>query len=836
MSKKLLIVESPTKAKTIKKFLDSKYEITSCVGHIRDLPQSAKDIPEKYKKKPWANLGVNTDNKFEPIYCIPKDKDKVIKQIKSKLKEADELYLATDEDREGESISWHLVQVLKPKIKVKRMIFHEITKSAIKEALVNTRDIDDNLVKAQEARRILDRLVGYTISPLLWKKLAYGLSAGRVQSVAVKILTAREMERINFVPAKYGSGTATFVVKNKKYQAKLKSVPGKNVAVGTDFSPTTGKLNNKKVVVLDKKIFSKIESSKNKPWEVSKVNEKQITKKPPPPFITSTLQQVASRRFSWSASKVMKVAQSLYEQGFITYMRTDSTSISKDAIKKARGIIEKFGKEYLPSSPNVYKQKSKSAQEAHEAIRPAGDFIHPDKITKNLPAKSNGEPKLYELIWKRTLASQMTNSIQKQVSLEIKPKGTDYTFVLSGTTIEFDGFLKLYNDENYETTVLPKLKVGENLKCADLEYKEHETKPPFRYSEAMLIQTMEKEGIGRPSTYAPTISNIIQRGYVTKDKTSLIPTFKAMMVSKLLTKYFPEYVDLSFTSKMEEDLDRIAAGKLNHVDYLDSIYSGKSGLKDKVLKKEKLIDPSESRTFLIEKLKKYEFKIGRFGTYACTKQGKEEVKINLPDDLAPSAVDEKLLLEFFKGKENNKIGVDKETGLTIYALSGKYGPYLQLGENDKKPKRISIPEELDPSSITLKQATFLLSLPSKLGVLKKNVDTPSVEVMLGISRFGVYVACDGEYRSVPKNVSIFDVDLKLASDLLKQEKRSWKKKSNAIDLGPYPKTKSNIFVHNGKYGPYIKFKNKNYSIKKDLKPEEVQLSDALEIIDSSKRK
>lgn len=835
MSKKLLIVESPTKAKTIKKFLNSKYAVTSCVGHIRDLPQSAKDIPEKYKKKPWANLGVNTDNSFEPIYCIPKGKDKIIKQIKAKLKEADELYLATDEDREGESISWHLIEVLKPKIKVKRMIFHEITKSAINEALANTRNIDENLVKAQEARRILDRLVGYTISPILWKKLAYGLSAGRVQSVAVKILVAREMERINFKQAKYGSGTAIFKVKNKNYEARLKSIPGssstssKNIALGTDFDPTTGKLKNNKVVVLDKKQFAKLENLKEGAWTVSKVNEKKITKKPAPPFITSTLQQVASRKFSWGASKVMKVAQSLYEQGFITYMRTDSISMSKDAIKETRSIISKIGKKYLPASANIYKQKSKSAQEAHEAIRPAGKFIHPDKIS--LSAKSTDESKLYDLIWKRAVASQMTNSIQKQVSLEIKPNKTNYTFVLSGTIIEFDGFLKLYNDENFETAVLPDLKVGDELKCSKLEFKEHETKPPFRFSEAMLIQTMEKEGIGRPSTYAPTISNIIQRGYVTKDKTSLIPTFKAMMVSKLLTKYFPEYVDLGFTSKMEGALDKIAEGKLNYIDYLDSIYSGKNGLKNKVLQKEELIDPAESRTFLIDKLKKYEFKIGRFGTYVSTKKGKDEVKINLPDDLAPSAVDEKVLLEFFKGKENNKIGINEENGLNIYSLNGKYGPYLQLGENDKKPKRISIPKELEPSDITLKQAKFLLSLPLKLGLKGKKND-----VTLGISRFGVYVACDGEYRSVPKDTSIFDVDLKFAIKLLEQEKKSWKKKSNAIDLGPYPKTKSNIFVHNGKYGPYIKFKNKNYSIKKDIKPEEVKLKDAVEIIDLSKNK
>ena len=829
--KKLLIVESPTKAKTIKKFLDSKYNVTSCVGHIRDLPQSAKDIPEKYKKKPWANLGVDTDNNFEPIYCVPKDKDKVIKQIKTKLKEASELYLATDEDREGESISWHLVQVLKPKIKVKRMIFHEITKGAIKEALANTRKIDEDLVKAQEARRILDRLVGYTISPLLWKKLAYGLSAGRVQSVAVKILVSREKERINFVQAKYGSGTATFAVKNKKYEAKLKSIPVKNVikniALGTDFSPTTGKLKSNKVVVLDKKQFSKIEGLKTKPWIIAKVNEKKITKKPAPPFITSTLQQVASRRFAWSASKVMKVAQSLYEQGFITYMRTDSIAMSKDATKEARSIIAKIGKKYLPASANVYKQKSKSAQEAHEAIRPAGKFVHPDKIS--LPAKSSDETRLYDLIWKRAVASQMTNSIQKQVSIEVKPKNTDYTFVLSGTIIEFDGFLKLYNDESVEAVVLPNLKVGDTVQCSKLEYKEHETKPPFRFSEAMLIQTMEKEGIGRPSTYAPTISNIIHRGYVTKDKTSLIPTFKAMMVSNLLSKYFPEYVDMSFTSKMEEDLDKIAAGKLNHIDYLNGIYSGKEGLKNKVLKKEKLIDPSESRTFVIDKLKKYEFKIGRFGTYVTTKQGKEEIKINLPDDLAPSAVDEELLLAFSKGKESNTLGVDKETGLNIYSLSGKYGPYLQLGENNNNPKRISIPKELDPSMVTLKQAQYLLSLPLKLGVKDKKHD-----VILGISRFGVYVSSDGEYRSVSKDVSVFDVDLKLALKLLKEEKKSWKKKSNAIDLGVYPKTKYNIFIHSGKYGPYIKFKKKNYSIKKDIKPEKMTLKDAIEIIDKGK--
>ena len=828
VSKKVLIVESPTKAKTIKKFLDKNYVVTSCVGHIRDLPNSAKDIPAKYKKEPWANLGVNIKNNFEPIYCIPESKNKIIKQIKSLLKDAKELYLATDEDREGESISWHLIEVLKPKVKVKRMIFHEITKSAIQKALLNTRSIDENLVKAQEARRILDRLVGYTISPLLWKKLAYGFSAGRVQSVAVKMLVDREKDRIKFIPSSYGSALATFLVNNQKYEAKLKSVPDKTIAIGTDFSGTTGKLKTKKTCVLDKKLFEKIQKLKSKTWEVTKINAKKITKKPKPPFVTSTLQQSASRQFAWSVTKVMKVAQNLYEQGFITYMRTDSVFISDTAVKTARKLISKIGTKYLPTKPNTYKQKSKSAQEAHEAIRPAGNFAHPDKA--NLQGDNR---KLYELIWKRTLASQMTNSLQKQVSLEIQSDGLDYTFVLSGTIIEFDGFLKLYNEEVSETITLPNVKVGQKIKCANIEYKQHETKPPYRYSEAMLIQTMEKEGIGRPSTYAPTISNIINRGYVIKDKTSLVPTFRAMIVCKLLTKYFPKYVDSDFTSVMEESLDKIASGKLNHINYLKSIYLGQSGLQNEVNKQEKLIDPKKSRTLLIDKLKNYEFKIGRYGTYACTQVGKEEVKINLPDDLAPSDVNKELLSKLLN-KSDSKLGVDKESGLDVLVMDGRYGPYLQLGnkddlDKDQKPKRTSIPDPIDPDSITLKQAIFLLNLPHKLGVNSKKQ-----EVKVGISRFGVYVTCDGDYRSVPKEHSIFDVDLKLAITLLNKEKKSSWGKKPGVDLGVYPGTKESIKVYKGKYGHYLKFKNKNFSIK-DIKPDELKLEDAVKIIKSKKK-
>ncbi|MCB0362838.1 MAG: type I DNA topoisomerase, partial [Bdellovibrionales bacterium] len=511
--KKLVIVESPTKARTIRKFLGKSYVVESCMGHVRDLPQSAKDIPEKIKKEEWANLGVNVEDGFDPVYCIPKSKVRIVKDLKEKLKDADELILATDEDREGESISWHLVEILKPKIPIKRMVFHEITKDAIEEALTRFREVNSSLVQAQEARRILDRLVGYTISPLLWKKVAYGLSAGRVQSVAVRLIAEREHQRIRFVVSKYWGLLAKCNKDKIEFELRLVGLSDKRIATGKDFDSETGRLLSERldsVVSLEQgKAEQLVQELKDKPFKVSEVEEKPVSRKPYPPFITSTLQQEANRKLGFSSRETMEIAQKLYEKGFITYMRTDSTNLSQQAIDAARSsILDLYGREYLPEEARNYSsKKAKGAQEAHEAIRPAGtQFVKPEDTGLMGP-----QYKLYDLIWKRTVASQMVNARQKQVSLKFSV--ADAIFSASGMTIEFPGYLKAYVEgsddpdaelENREVR-LPALKVGEVVRCLHLNPTQHETKPPARYTEASLVQTMEKEGIGRPSTYAAII-------------------------------------------------------------------------------------------------------------------------------------------------------------------------------------------------------------------------------------------------------------------------------------------------------------------------------------------
>ena len=577
---KLLIVESPTKAKTISRFLDSNYEVSACMGHIRDLPESAKDIPEKYKKKAWKNLGVNVEKDFEPIYCIPKSKAKVVQSLKEKLKKANELILATDEDREGESISWHLYQILKPKVPVKRIVFHEITKEAINSALKNYRKIDKGLVQAQEARRVLDRLVGYTLSPLLWKKITTGLSAGRVQSVAVKLISEREIERMNFVKASYFSVEGELCPEKKtkdKFSAYLYSWQSQKLADQKDFD-SQGRLQDKKLLHLKKEKAEALIKKLNKTkWIVEKVEKKPVSRSPKAPFITSTLQQVANRQLNLSPRQSMSLAQKLYEKGLITYMRTDSTSLAQEAVGGIRKMISDiYGINELPKSPRVYKTKTKGAQEAHEAIRPAGKSFKSPETT----GLTGNELKLYRLIWQRTLACQMKNCEQEQTRLQIK--ADESVFSSSGLRTVSPGFYKIYRDQEEETKQLPALKKGDKLKCLKLESKKRQTQPPFRYNEASLIQKLEKEGIGRPSTYAPIISTIQDRGYVKKHNKSLAPTFTALAVTKLLSQNLPDYVDLSFTSKMEKTLDDMAEGKAQYVKYLTSIYKGKKGLKQQV--------------------------------------------------------------------------------------------------------------------------------------------------------------------------------------------------------------------------------------------------------------
>lgn len=835
--KKLVIVESPTKAKTIRKFLGKDYIVESCMGHIRDLPQSAKDIPEKVKKEKWASLGVNTDKNFEPLYCIPKDKLKVVKNLKEKLAEADELFLATDEDREGESISWHLTEVLKPNVPTKRMVFHEITKDAILKALKNTRAIDFNLVSAQEARRILDRLVGYTVSPLLWKKVAYGLSAGRVQSVAVRLIAEKELDRLKFKKAQYWGVQAEFEKDGVRFEGRLQQNQNQRVATGKDFDGDTGQLiGGKDVVVLrEAPAIQIVESLKDATFSVGEVEEKPVFRKPAPPFITSTLQQEANRKLGLSSRETMQVAQKLYEQGFITYMRTDSIFLSNEAIQAARSCISSlYGKEYLLNEVRSYAAKqAKGAQEAHEAIRPAGtEFQTPEQT-----GLTGTQMKLYELIWKRTVASQMPDARQKQVTAKLLAKDT--VFGVSGMTIEFPGFLRAYVEgsddpeaELQEREVrLPALKKADVVRCLHSEPTEHETKPPARFTEASLVQKMEKEGIGRPSTYASIIGTIIDRGYVKKQGTALVPTFTAMVVSKLLGKHLSQFVDLGFTSEMEKSLDTIAEGDLNSEKYLNSIYFGAKGLKNLVETQAEKIDPEEARSITLEGLEKFSFRVGKYGAYVCTLKDGAEVCASIPESESPADMTAAAALKLIDQKINgaDALGKDPVSGLPIYALNGRFGPYVQLGDvtgDNDKPKRVSVPANTPLETVDLNQALQLLSLPKTLGIYPRL----GKEIKAGLGRFGPYVVCDGDYRSIPKTESIFAITLEKAIELLDQPKKGRGKAAPLKELGPHPLTEEVIQILNGPYGPYIKCGKVNISVPEDMKPEDVTAEKAIELL------
>ncbi len=840
--KTLVVVESPTKAKTIRKFLGKDFIVESCMGHIRDLPQSSKDIPEKFKKQKWAQLGVDTDHDFEPIYCVPKNKTKIVTLLKDRLKEVDRLLLATDEDREGESISWHLVETLKPQVPFRRMVFNEITKDAILYSVNDTRDINANLVRAQEARRILDRLVGYTISPLLWKKIAYGLSAGRVQSVAVRLIVEREHERLRFKKSSYWDLEAENEKDSIRFKSRLISYDGKRVATGKDFDSLTGALSvdrAKDTIALDEKRAAAILAElKTAGWKVVEAEEKPISRKPAAPFITSTLQQEANRKLGLSAREAMQVAQSLYEQGFITYMRTDSTFLSTQALEAARGRITKlYGKDYLPEEPRTYEdKKSKGAQEAHEAIRPAGtEMIVPeDTGLTGLPLK------LYDLIWKRTIASQMVNARQRQLSVRFEVgKGT---FAASGMTIEFPGFLRAYVEGSDDESAaleekevrLPSLKKGDAVKCVDVETQAHETKPPARFTEASLVQTMEREGIGRPSTYASIIGTIIDRGYVRKAGNALVPTFTAMVVAKLLRQHLPEFVDLKFTSAMEDSLDDIAQGDRDSIEYLKSVYFGEGkqrvGLKPLVDKQDEQIDPSEARSIELEGLKGLSFRVGRYGAYVCRDSKEGEQCASIPDAQSPSEITVDVVNKLIDQKLNgaDALGKDPKTGLPIYVLSGRYGPYVQLGESegeDAKPKRVSLPAGMEPEQVTMEKALQLIELPKTLG----NHPGTGKEIKAGLGRFGPYVVHDGDFRSIPKGESLFEIGLARALELFAKEKQG-RGRAAALKEIPIPGREDKIQVFSGRYGPYVKLGKVNASLPEGVKPEDITFEQAMDLI------
>lgn len=815
------------------------------MGHVRDLPQSASEIPTTVKGEKWAQLGVNVESEFEPLYVIPKDKKKIVKALKDALKEADELVLATDEDREGESISWHLLQLLQPKIPTKRMVFHEITQEAIQEALKNCRTVDEQLVRAQETRRILDRLVGYTLSPLLWKKIAFGLSAGRVQSVAVRLLVERERQRRAFRQGSYWDLKAILEQDNTAFDARLVTLQGKKLATGSDFDEATGQVAAGRDVVLlnEAEARSLRERIFNKTWSVTAIDERPVTRKPAPPFTTSTLQQESNRKLRLSARDTMRVAQSLYEQGYITYMRTDSVHLSKQAIAAARTCVENlYGKNYLSPEPRQYATKSKGAQEAHEAIRPAGNTFRTPQET----GLSGKELQLYDLIWKRTVATQMAESRQTNITVQIQVE--DAGFRATGKRIDFPGFFRAYVEgsddpdaaiEDQEV-ILPLLKVGDRPNCKELDAIGHETQPPARYTEASLVKMLESEGIGRPSTYASIIGTIIDRGYAQMTNNALVPTFTAFAVTSLLEKHFPDLVDTSFTARMEQILDEISTGEAQWLPYLKDFYLGEAGLETQVREQDDKIDPAEARTVDLENLAA-KVRIGRFGPYIEAENGEEMVKASIPKDLTPADLDpdqvETLLRQKTEGPD--KVGFHPETGEPIYLLIGSYGPYVQLGDitdENPKPKRASLPKGVSLEAVTLEMAVGLLSLPRTLG---SHPETGG-KIQASLGRFGPYVVHDQgkegkEYRSLKGSDDVLTITLERALELLAEPKagrRSARSKTKAPlrELGAHPGDAEPINIYDGPYGPYIKHGKTNVSLPEGQTVESMTIEAALELL------
>lgn len=842
--KSLVIVESPTKIKTLKKYLPKDYVIDSSMGHIRDLPANAKEVPKKFKGEDWANLGVNTDNDFDPIYVIPSGKKKVVKRLKKELKDSDELILATDEDREGEAISWHLTELLNPDVPVKRMVFREITEEAIKEALNHFRDIDMDLVNAQEARRIIDRLAGYTISPLLWKKIAPGLSAGRVQSVAVRFLVDRERERMKFRSARYWDLKAKLhkLEDEHIFEADLTHLDDKRLASGKDFDENTGKLKKpKKVMLLDDESAAKLRDDLDEAdWKISEVKKNRQKRNPSPAFITSTLQQEANRKLNFSAKRTMNVAQKLYENGYITYMRTDSARLSGQAINAARNAVkDEYGEDYLFERVRNYSGGSGS-QEAHEAIRPAGSYFKkPEK------AGLRGDQfKLYDLIWKRTVATQMAQAELEftNVTIEAKAGGHVAEFKTSGKKIVFPGFFRAYVEgsddpdaalENQER-FLPELDEGEEVVEEGIEPISHETQPPSRYTEATLVKELEKRGVGRPSTYATIISTVQDRGYVEAEGKTLIPTFTAFAVTELLEKNLEDLVDSDFTSEMEAKLDEIARGELDTKQYLSAYYKGDKGLKAKVDEQEDQIDPQEARqlNLPVPGLEDIQIFVGRYGPYIKKKQNGQELTTSIPESWKPSDITAEKLEELIKTEEEGPkpIGEHPDTGEPIYVLNGRYGPYVQVGEvsdDNKKPDRASLLKGMKPEDVDLDLALRLLELPRPLG---EHPETGKV-IKAGVGRYGPFVVHDGTFASLKRSDNVLDIEIDRAIELLEEKKNKKSRKSNVIkELGSHPENGKKVRVMTGRYGPYIKYGKKNISLPDDFDPEDVDMDIAVQLI------
>jgi DNA topoisomerase-1 len=845
---KLVIVESPTKARTIRAFLPDEYRVEASMGHVRDLPSSAAEVPAKIKGQPWARLGVNVEQDFEPLYVVPSAKKKVVSALRKLVKECDELLLATDEDREGESIGWHLTEALKPDCDVRRMVFHEITREAIQRSLGSLREIDENLVRAQEARRILDRLVGYSLSPLLWKKIAPRLSAGRVQSVAVRLLVQRERERRAFRAAVYRDLKARLsklegAGGNGQLEAQLWSVGGKRLATGRDFDDSTGQLPpDKDLLLLDREQAEDLARRLLQgQWRVAEIDEKSATRTPYPPFTTATLQMESNRKLGLGARETMRLAQRLYENGHITYMRTDSVHLSEEAINGARDTIRQlYGDTFLHPDPRHYRTTSKGAQEAHEAIRPAGKLMLPaDQL--ELEGK---ERDLYDLIWKRAIATQMAAARLRFQTVTIDAGGGEAQFRANGRRVEFSGFFRAYVEgsddpeaalEDQEAP-LPPLRVDEPLRCQELLAQDHETKPPARYTEATLVKALESEGIGRPSTYATIIHTVIERRYVFKQRKELVPTFTAFAVIQLLEEHFPELVDIHFTAGMERKLDDIAAGDRAWLDYLRQFYLGEQGLEARIRLKEASVDPRSLSALKLSE-PRVEVRIGQFGPFLSWEEGGQRMTASLPPDMPPAELTAEAAQKLMEQKANGpeKLCTEPESGLPVYVKLGPYGPYVQLGGNGgngKKPKRVSLLKGMKVEDVDAELALKLLSLPRILG---RHPET-NKRVRANVGRFGPYVLHDKKYVSVKEPLSVLEITLEQALELIKNApaRKGQASKRTIKELGKHPDDGKEVKVMDGRYGPYVNHGRTNATLPKDVEPESVTLNHALELIAARK--
>lgn len=852
MARPLIIVESATKARTIAGYLGSGYRVESSQGHIRDLPNNAKQIPARYRKERWAkDWGVDVDRDFRPLYVVPPESRKIVQTLKRRLAEASELYLATDEDREGEAIAWHLEQVLKPKVPMRRMVFHEITPSAIRNALANPRSIDSDLVDAQEARRTLDRLVGYGLSPVLWRKVKRGLSAGRVQSVAVRLVVERERRRMAFRSAGYWSVEGTFATDTSDgFTASLATVDGIRLATAKDFDEQ-GTLTSSKVVRLDEaRAAALATAAEGRRFAVRIVETKPYTRQPYAPFRTSTLQQEASRKLRFGASRTMRAAQRLYEQGHITYMRTDSTSLSETALRTARAeIVKLYGTGYLAPKPRRYAKKVKNAQEAHEAIRPAGDsWKAPREIAQMV--RDRDQQRVYKLIWTRTLASQMAAARGERTRVRLGGPvagGTDVEFGASGLTISFAGFLRVYvegrDDPGAELDGrerhLPALSVGDAVLAQDVKAKGHETQAPRRYTEASLIRELEDRGIGRPSTYASIISTIVERGYVFKKGVTLVPSITGFATTLLLERHFEELVDFGFTARMEDDLDRIARGEEDKVPWLRRFFHGNGALGLLQLVSGENVDGIDPREINLELGEDAEgvpvvVRVGRYGPYIA----RGDDRASLPDGLPPDELSVESAIEMLEKPKGDKIlGTDPDSGLTVLARVGRYGPYVQLGEQDgrsgKKPKRASLLRNMVIDELGLEDALRLLSLPRTVGT---HPDTGEV-IVASNGRFGPYVRMGKEYRNLGDPRLLFDITLEEAVAVMNTPKKSRRRAAAPPlkELGKDPASGGKVVVRTGRYGPYVTDGIVNASVKEDAIAE-IDLDQAAVLLERRREK